>query len=118
VFLRKLEDMLWNGIHLLVVDLFRPTPRDPGGFPSAFWGDHGEGRIPESTEDAPFTLTACRAISHPTVYVELVGIGSVLPAMPLFLTPDHYVNVPLEETYAAAWEGVPHEWKQRVGAFE
>ena len=31
--------------------------------------------------------------------------------MPLFLTPERYVNVPLEATYSAAYRGVPKKWK-------
>jgi hypothetical protein len=31
--------------------------------------------------------------------------------MPLFLTPEFYVNVPLEATYQAAWEAVPVFWR-------
>jgi hypothetical protein len=31
--------------------------------------------------------------------------------MPLFLDSDHYVTVPLESTYVAAYEGLPDRWK-------
>jgi hypothetical protein len=31
--------------------------------------------------------------------------------MPLFLTPEVYVSVPLEATYLAAWEGMPEYWR-------
>jgi len=31
--------------------------------------------------------------------------------MPLFLTPERYVNVPLEQTYTSAYRGVPQRWK-------
>ena len=31
--------------------------------------------------------------------------------MPLFLTPDRYVQVPLEATYQAAWQNVPEFWR-------
>jgi hypothetical protein len=34
--------------------------------------------------------------------------------MPLFLTPERYVNVPLEETYLGAYEGVPQRWKRVI----
>jgi hypothetical protein len=40
-------------------------------------------------------------------YVEPFQAGSNLPDMPLFLAPEHYINVPLEPTYMGAWEGVP-----------
>jgi hypothetical protein len=34
-----------------------------------------------------------------------------LADMPLFLTPDVYVTVPLESTYQSAWEAVPEFWR-------
>jgi hypothetical protein len=34
--------------------------------------------------------------------------------MPLFLTLDHYVNIPLEATYQTAWHGVPKRWKRVI----
>ncbi|HQZ68052.1 MAG TPA: hypothetical protein PLY87_23335 [Planctomycetaceae bacterium] len=40
--------------------------------------------------------------------------GGSLPDMPLFLDPDWYVNVPLEETYLKAWEEFPDRWKKVV----
>jgi hypothetical protein len=43
--------------------------------------------------------------------VEPTAVGSVLIDMPLFLSADRYVNVPLEQTYLAAYQGVPGRWK-------
>jgi hypothetical protein len=34
--------------------------------------------------------------------------------MPLFLTPEIYVNVPLEETYMSAFEALPRKWKRVI----
>ena len=48
-------------------------------------------------------------------YVQPVAVGDALPAMPLFLTPDWYVNVPLEPTYQEAWHRFP---KQLRGLLE
>ncbi len=31
--------------------------------------------------------------------------------MPLFLDPGHYVDTPLEMTYAAAFPGMPQFWR-------
>jgi hypothetical protein len=31
--------------------------------------------------------------------------------MPLFLEPETYVDVPLEETYQRAYRGVPRRWR-------
>jgi hypothetical protein len=40
-------------------------------------------------------------------YVEPVGVGDVLPDMPLFLANDYHVKVPLEPTYQATWGASP-----------
>jgi hypothetical protein len=36
--------------------------------------------------------------------------------MPLFLTSARYVNVSLEETYLAAYAGMPARWKRVIEA--
>ncbi len=43
------------------------------------------------------------------------SVGHPLPDMPLFLTPGHYIDVPLEATYLAAWRGVPQRWRRELG---
>jgi hypothetical protein len=37
--------------------------------------------------------------------------------MPLFLTPNRYVLVPLERTYEAAFEAVPKRWRDVFTSF-
>jgi hypothetical protein len=44
-------------------------------------------------------------------FIEPVAVGDALPEMPLFLTPQTYVPVPLEATYQSAWEGMPAYWR-------
>jgi hypothetical protein len=38
-------------------------------------------------------------------------VGTNLIDMPLFLTPELYVPVPLEATYNQSWSGVPQRWR-------
>ncbi|MCI0461983.1 MAG: hypothetical protein L0Z62_33955 [Gemmataceae bacterium] len=45
-------------------------------------------------------------------FVEQVAVGEALPEMPLFLTPEVYVPVPLEATYQLAWERMPAYWRE------
>jgi hypothetical protein len=47
-------------------------------------------------------------------YVEPVAVGDPLPDMPLFLTNDLHVQVPLEPTYRATWEASPEEMRVAV----
>ena len=41
-FVEKSADILSQGVHLLVVDLFPPTPRDPQGIHKAIWDEFGD----------------------------------------------------------------------------
>jgi hypothetical protein len=47
----------------------------------------------------------------PEAFVQTTAVGSALTDMPLFLTPEVYVPVPLEATYHSAWEAVPSFWR-------
>jgi hypothetical protein len=53
---------------------------------------------------------------NPEAFIELVAVGDALPEMPLFLTPDVYIQVPLETTYQLAWEGMPAYWREVLTA--
>jgi hypothetical protein len=61
--------------------------------------------------DEPLTLVAYSAGPRKRAYVEPTAVGRELIDRPLFLDPDHYVNVPLEATYQAAYRGVPRRWR-------
>lgn len=115
-FVRKAADALAQGFHLLIVDLFPPTPRDPEGLHAAVWAEvePGTPAIP-APPDEPLTLAAYRAEPELTAYVEPTAVGRTMIDMPLFLTPGRYVNVPLEATYVTAFRGVPGKWKQVLG---
>lgn len=43
-------------------------------------------------------------------------IATSLIPMPHFLPPAIYVNLPLEQTCMAAYEGVPRRWKRVIEA--
>jgi hypothetical protein len=107
----ELLDKVWSiidqNIHLLLIDLFPPTPRDPQGLHALIWGDAAT----PPPADQPLTLAAYHAVMPLCAYVEPTAVGSVLIDMPLFLDDAHYVPVPLEATYQAAWRGVPQRWK-------
>ena len=109
-FLDKLDEALQRGCHLLVVDLYPPGRHDPQGMHAAFW--RRRATEPRGvTADEPLGLSAYRSDLHPTAYFEPTAVGRPLPPMPLFLTPDHYITVPLETTYQAAYRSVPQRWK-------
>lgn len=105
-FVERAAGALSHDIHLLVVDLSPPGPWDPHGIHKAIW-DHVQVAPFESPPGRPLTLAAYEAGRHRAAYVEPVGVGDVLPDMPLFLSPGRYVPCPLEETYLRAWEALP-----------
>jgi len=105
-FVAKAAEFVSAGIHLVVIDLLPPTPRDPEGIHQAIWGAETE---PVVSPSAPQLLTVASYVAGPEerAYVELLAVGDPLPASPLFLEPDFYAPLPLEETYMAAFRGIP-----------
>lgn len=117
-FVEKTIDFLQQGIHVLVIDILSPTPRDPQGMHKVIWDEIDEEPF-ELPTDKPLTLAAYvagdpRADIATTAYVELVGIGDALPDMPAYLNRDSYVPVPLEATYQAAWQTCPADFRELV----
>jgi hypothetical protein len=108
-FLDKAESALAQGIHHLLIDLHPPGPRDPRGIHGALWERLFGEAVP--TPEKPLTLVAYAAGPVPTAYVEPAAVGDALTDMPLFLTAEQYINVPLETTYRAAYEGVPRYYR-------
>ena len=104
-FVEKTLEALHQGIHLLVIDPFPPTARDPQGVHAAIWGELGGTFTPPA--DKPLTLAAYTAGLPRRAYVEPFAVGDALTPMPLFLRRDRYVLVPLEECYMSRFRFVP-----------
>jgi hypothetical protein len=112
-FLDKAVAALDHGIHLLLVDVHPPGPRDPHGIHRALLNEIGTEDYVLSSE-RPLTVAAY--IGGPVVeaFVEHFAIGDPIPEMPLFLTRENYVRVPLEAAYMAAWEDVPPQYQEAL----
>jgi hypothetical protein len=111
-FVRKTSDLIWQGIHLLVVDLFPTSGRDPQGIHKAIWDEFGEKPF-ELPGDKPLTVAAYRATPTKIAYVEPVAVGDDLPGLPIFLTDDEdHIPAPLEGTYRASWAAFPADFKE------
>lgn len=110
-FVEKAADILSQGINLVVVDLFPPTPRDPQGIHKAISDEFGDEPF-DFLPDKPLTVVSYIGGDLPTAYVESVGVGDRLPAIPLFLTEYDYVPCPLDETYEEAWRVYPAMLKE------
>ena len=91
----------------------RPSDRDPQGIHKAVWDELADQPF-ELPAGKPLTLVSYQAGDEFTAYIEPVGVGDPLPDMPLFLTPDEHVPVPLESTYAATWAACPAPLRELV----
>jgi hypothetical protein len=105
-FIEKTSALIRQGVHLLVIDLFPPTKRDPEGIHKAIW-DEFEDEDFALPADKPLLVAAYDAGPPRVAYVEPLAVGDVLPGMPLFLKPEFYVSAPLEATYQTTWNVFP-----------
>jgi hypothetical protein len=112
-FVEKTIDFLKHGVHLLVVDLFPPSKRDPQGIHKAIW-DEIQDEPFTLPPDKPLTLAAYVSDIPERAYVEPVGVGDVMPDMPAYLDVDSWVPVPLEATYQATWASCPEDMREAV----
>jgi hypothetical protein len=110
---KKTVAFLRHSIHVLIIDLFPPSKRDPQGIHKLIWDEIDEQQF-ELPADKPLTLASYAAGTVNSAYVEPVAGGHPLPDMPLFLLPDRYVLVPLESTYMETWEKCPEQFRQAV----
>jgi hypothetical protein len=92
-FIDKTVDLLHAGFHVLIVDLFPPSRRDPYGIHKAIWDeiDEEDFTFPEGKDRI---LASYEAGSVRRAFVEPVGVGDRLPNMPLFLAEGLHVSVP------------------------
>ena len=112
-FVEKTLKFIRGGIHLLVVDLFPPTSRDPQGIHAAIWSeltDH-DFRLPEG-KARTLASYSCGGVIR--AFVEPMHVGAELPSMPLFLDIESYVQVPLDSTYQLAFDEVPKPWRDEL----
>ena len=111
--LEKAKEMLLNGIHRLVIDLFPPSPRDPQGIHKEIW-DQIKDEPFEMPPDKPLTVAAYFAGEPKAAYVDPVAVGDPLPSLPIFLDREIYIPAPLESTYQSTWDKCPAVVKQFV----
>lgn len=110
-FVDKAVRVLRGGIHLLIVDLLPPGPRDPQGIHKAIWDELIDNDFVLPPHQ-PLTLVAYLAGQYPEAFVEPTALQGTLADMPLFLSEETYVLVPLEKTYQSAFENLPAYWRE------
>jgi hypothetical protein len=109
-FVEKAVAALDGGVHLLLVDVHPPGPRDPNGIHGAILNEIGTEEYVLGSE-TPLTAVAYIGGAVVEAFVTPFAVGQPVPDMPLFLTRENYVRVPLEATYMAAWEDVPPQYQ-------
>ncbi len=112
----KSVQLLVHGVHVLLVDPFPPTRRDPNGLHAAVWKElTGKPYTPPPGKPLTFAAYEARGRNTFSAFVEPVGVGDPVPDRPLFLAPDLQVSAPLAATYDTAWRGYPAFLRAAVG---
>jgi hypothetical protein len=113
----KTLQLLRQGIHVMLIDPFPPTHRDPNGIHATVWKEL-TGKPFTPPEGKPLAVSSYVALgaNQFRTYVEPLAVGDRLKDMPLFLTDEYYVETPLEETYQIAWQGFPLPLRKMVDA--
>ncbi len=62
----------------------------------------------------PLTLVSYTAGLPVQAWIEPIAVGATLTPMPLFLTREHYIPLPLEQNYIQAWQGMPARWQDVI----
>jgi hypothetical protein len=109
-FVEKAAQLLEQRVHLLIVDLLPPGPRDPHGLHAVIWEDvAGQEYTPPAGK--PLAAIAYETALTVRAYVRSLAVGDALPEMPLFLEPNGCINVPLEATYQTSFAAMPRRWR-------
>ena len=61
----------------------------------------------EDVPGKPLVVASFDSGDLPIAYAEPVGVGDLLPSLPIFLSEDRYIPAPLEGTYEKAWDVFP-----------
>lgn len=110
-FLDKAVAALDGGVHLLLVDVHPPGPRDPHGIHGALLNEIGTEDYVLGSSERPLTVASYIGGAVVEAFVEHFAVGEPIPEMPFFLTRENYVRVPLEAAYMAAWDDIPSQYQ-------
>jgi hypothetical protein len=98
----------------LLIDIVPPGKYDPNGLHSSLWSRFDPDDGYDLPDERALTLASYVAASPVRAYVDHLLVNQPLPAVPLFLADDRYVDVPLESSYQAAYRGMPEYWRQVI----
>ena len=112
--LDKAVSVIDQGIHLTIVDPFPPGTFDEHGIHGEIWNQIDPSSAFVFPDGRHLTTVSYHAIRPSVAYVEPLGVSDALPQMPLFLSDQKYVNLPLESTYMAAFGAIPKHFRQQL----
>jgi hypothetical protein len=122
-FVSKAVDALRAGVHLLILDLFPPGLHDPHGLYGAICDelqftadDASKALVPPVPMNQPLVFAAFMAGLTIELFAEPRAVGTPVPTMPLFLSPERYVNVALADSYDRAWRETPECYREQLAA--
>lgn len=113
--LDKAVAALDGGVHLLLVDVHPSGPRGPNGLHGAMLHEIGSEEY-QLNPARPLSAAAYTAGPNVDAFVVHFAVGEPIPPMPIFLTRENYVRVPLEGAYMAAWQDVPPQYQEVLQA--
>lgn len=105
-FRAKILECIESGLHILLVDVHTPT-RSARDFGAEIARELGSSADLEHSDRA---VTSFEVIAEPwqiRLYRTSLAVGNALPEGLLFLESDRPVRVPLESTYAEAFDCLP-----------
>jgi hypothetical protein len=114
--LDKVVAALDAGVHLLIVDVHPPGPRDPRGIHGAILDEITAEQYTPPAERPLAAASYVGGLDLLDSFVMHFAVGEAVPDAPLFLTRENYVRVPLEAPYMAAWEDVPAPYQATLSA--
>lgn len=114
-FCDKIEAALRGGVHVVLADLFPPTPLLPAGLVGEIADRFDATYEPPNGE--PLAVASYRSAGEATTsFVEPLRPGDPPPTVPLFLSADRYINLPLADGYAAAFAASPRHLRASLTA--
>jgi hypothetical protein len=111
-FVKKVEEALLAGIHVVVIDVLPPGKHDPAGIQGCVAGSMGNPVEDIPPDRALGFVSYAVDLFEVVAYREQRAVGEELPEMPLFLTSDQYINLPLAPCYQQTVEGMPPFWRE------
>ncbi|MGL4550964.1 MAG: hypothetical protein ACRC33_07240, partial [Gemmataceae bacterium] len=111
----KVVNCVEAGIHVMLLDILPRTSRDPNGVHGAVWSFYES--VPFAPPPEPLMMASYAAHpGDPEAFLEPCAPGDALRPLPLFLTPDRYVAVPMEEAYTRAFRRLGASYRAEVEA--